>query len=154
MMDKEDEKELKRLHDSFIEKGYSLFYIRGVGGPSLDDVEILYKHNDKWVVAYMERGNYDPPSFSSDNLHEAIVFYEKHLSKIQHHHLAVMTRDISIFKEYESLITSKGIKSRQNHIPCYSGPNDIVYRLFVFNEGVFKIKELDKKLPYRDSKLR
>lgn len=141
------DKELKELYDEFIAEGFSQFYIEGIGGPTSDGSQILGLHNGNWEVCYTERGQRQKPLFSSSNKKEAIDFYRNHVYGIKHHHLAAFTRSKESIEKIKARLGNNNIEYWQNDIPSYSEVGDTVYRLFVFNKDIFRIKEIDETLP-------
>lgn len=141
------DKELKDLYDEFIAEGFSQFYIEGIGGPTSDGTEILGLQNGNWEVYYVERGQRQKPLFSSLNKNEAIEFYRNHVYRIKHHHLAAFTRSKEKIEKIKVLLGENSIEYWQNDIPSYSAVGDTVFRIFVFNKDIYRIKEIDKSLP-------
>ncbi len=141
------DKELKKLYDEFIAEGFNQFYIEGIGGPTSDGIEILGLNNGKWEISYIERGKKSTPTFSSQNKKVAIDFYKKHVYSIKHHHLAVLTRSEEKATEIKMLLDTNNIEFWQNDILSYAETRNKVYRLFVFNKDIFRIKKLGKSLP-------
>ena len=139
--------ELKQLYDEFITEGFNQFYIDGVGGPTSDDVYVLGLNNGNWEVSYIERGKKRAPTFSSPDKNDAINFYRKHVYKIKHHHVAVLTRSKQKATNVMNLLEDNNIEFWQNDMPNYKSVGDIVYRVFVFNKDIFRINELDNALP-------
>lgn len=146
--------ELNKLHDKFIAEGCNHFYIEGVGGPQSDDVEVLGERNGIWEICYVERGQKSSPLFSSTDKDEAIEYYTKHVLRIKHHHLVVMTRLTKKISEFKEQLTKHNIEFMQNDIPHYNTTDDIVYRLFVFGKSIFKVKELCDCIPFIDKDLK
>ena len=140
--------ELKGLYDEFINEGFSQFFIEGVGGPTSDDVEILGFNDGTWEICYVERGQKQKPIFSSADKKEAVECYRKHVYRIRHHHLASFTRSKEKTEKIKLLLSDNNIVYWQNDIPNYSQVGDTVYRLFVFNKDIFKIREMDKSLAW------
>lgn len=141
------DKELKELYDEFIAEGFSQFYIVGIGGPTPDGTQILGQHNGNWEVYYIERGQRQKASFSSSNKQEAIDYYRNHVYRIKHHHLAAFTRSKEKIEKIKVLLGDNSIEYWQNDIPSYSEVGDTVFRIFVFNKDIYRIKEIDKSLP-------
>lgn len=145
--------ELIELYKKLLEEGCTQFYIEGVGGPTNSDVECLGRNNGKWEVYYTERGQKTDIIFSSADKDEACEYYYNHIMQIEHWHLVVFTRSKEILQSYRKDIQNLGIHVIQNDIPDYEETNDRVYRLFVVNKDIFKVKEQIKSVPYFDRNL-
>jgi len=141
------DKELKQLHDEFIAQGYNQFYIEGIGGPTSDGTEIFGLNNGNWEICYTERGQKNRPLFSSTNKKEAIDYYRKHVASIKHHHLAAFTRSMKKIEEIKILLGNNSIEYWQNDVSSYTEIGDTVYRIFVFNKDIYRIKDIDRSLP-------
>lgn len=141
-MNPKNDKELKQLHDTFIAEGFNRFYIDGIGEPKSDDVEVLSYNHGIWEVCYMERGQKRTPMFSSPNKQEAIEFYKNHVYGIKHQHLVLATRSEQKVADTKALLAKNNIEFWQNDIPNYSKIGDRMYRIFVFNKDIFKVKAL------------
>lgn len=142
------DKELKKLYDEFIAEGFNQFYIEGIGGPTSDGIEILGQTNGNWEVCYVENGKKDKPIFSSIHKKEAITFYRNHVSKIKHPHLVAFTRSQVKIEAIKKNLNAHKIEYWQNDIPNYQEVGDTVYRIFVFNKDIFKLKEIDVDMPF------
>ncbi|EDP96151.1 hypothetical protein U8527_14665 [Kordia algicida OT-1] len=143
-MNPQTDKELKQLHDTFIAEGFHRFYIDGIGTPKSDDVEVLSFNHGIWEVFYIERGQKGKILFASPNKQEAIEFYKNHVYGIKHQHLVLATRSKQKVADIKVLLTENNIEFWQNDIPSYSKIGDRMYRIFVFNKDVFKVKKLQK----------
>lgn len=146
--------ELTELYEKLLAEGCNRFYIEGVGGPVSDDVECLCLSNGKWNVSYVERGQKSKPVFSTDDKNEAVNFYFNHIMQFEHRHLITLTRSIQTLNFYKALAEKHGIRTIQNDIPAYGRAGDVVYRLFVVNKDIFRLKEVTQAIPFFDEALK
>ena len=146
--------DLITLHQEFISKGYNNFFIAvdGIRGPRSDDVMVLDYQNELWSVYYTERGNKSAPEFSSPVKSEAINYYRQLVSKIDHLHLAVVTRDERIISKYRDKLLEMNFRLYSNDIKNMYHAGDKVYRLYIINDDIYRIKDVSSKLPYYDDK--
>jgi hypothetical protein len=147
---------LKTLYNELLMEGCNKFYIRDVGGgySSPDGIDMLDYIDNKWCVYYTERGLKHKPIFSSESLDDAIAFYRNHILSIQHWHLIVFSRSKKTIEYYKNKISAEGIEVRQNDIPHYSQVNDRVFRLFVLNKDIFRVREIFQTIPFMDDDLK
>ncbi|MEL1244799.1 hypothetical protein AAEO56_11045 [Flavobacterium sp. DGU11] len=146
--------DLKELHDKLVAEGCNRFCIEGIGQQSDDDVEQLGLNDGKWEVRYFERGRAEKTLFSTADKDEAIRYYYNYIMKIEHWHIIAFTRSFDIFNAHKEKLEAAGIKTIQNDIPYYAGPEDRVYRLFVTNKDIFKAREIFDVVPYYDENLK
>ena len=145
---------LQELYNTLIAEGCNNFYIDGVGGGMPDDVHCLGKIGQEWAVYYVERGQKSSPIFSSPSQEEAIKYYHTFVSDTKHWHMVVFTRSDEIVEKYREALNQRNIEVKQNDIPHYSKTNDRVYRLFVVNKDIFKVRELFDVVPFYDADLK
>lgn len=141
---------LRDLYNKLKSEGCINFYIDGIGGPSQDDVECLGLNNGIWEVYYIERGQKSRPSFTTDNMQEAIQYYHDYILNKEHWHIVVFTRSESKFNSIKEKIESSGIQTIQNDIPDYKEKGDRILRLFVVNKDIFEVEKIMGKVPYKD----
>ena len=146
--------ELRELYDKFISEGCNNFYIDGIGGPKVDDVECLGLNNGKWEIYYIERGQKSSPIFSTIDKDEAIKFYHDLIMKKEHWHLIAFTRSLNILNSYKNELEKLGVRTIQNDIPHYNTTGDRVYRLFVINKDIFTVKQNLDNVPFFDENLK
>jgi hypothetical protein len=146
---------LKELYDELISEGCNNFYIYGINKSIPDDVICLDKNGEKWEVYYTERDIKGEIIYSTLDVDEAINYYRDYIIKhITHLHLICFTRSNEIMNNYKSIIENIGIKIIQNDIPSYKFSGDYIYRIFVKNKDIFKIKNLLEEIPYYDNELK
>jgi uncharacterized C2H2 Zn-finger protein len=108
------------------------------------------KVKDKWKIYYTERGMKGEIFFSSNDIDDVMKYYKEYILKMDHWHLIVFTRSKEIINNYKKVLEENKIRIIQNDIPSYKSSGDRVFRLFVINKDIFKVKELFKIVPYCD----
>lgn len=145
--------DLKDLYNHFIRKGFTNFYIEGVGGPIQDDVHCLGFDKQNWTVYYIERVIKSKPIFSTKDKDVAIAYYSEFMSKIEHLHLIAFTGSNEILNDFKNKLQKLGVMTIQSDIPNFRSTGDWVYRLFVVNKDIFIAKEHIENIPYFDTDL-
>ena len=143
---------LNKLRDELIFGGCNNFFISEISGniSPKNDVFCLSFNGIEWEVYYTERGIDDKAIFSTKNIDEAIDYFKRHILKMEHLHMILFTRSKYKVNEYKKILENNGIDMIQNNIPSYNFENDIVYRIFVKNNDIFRIKKIFGDYVYYD----
>lgn len=116
---------------------------------SASDAYVLAQQNGRWEVFYTERGSDSAPIFSTDNEDEACRFFIQKVSTTQQWHMVGWFTKEADANQMEEKIKTLGITPIRNDIPCFSGPRDPRYRLFVVGKDIFPMRTAFATLPVK-----
>ena len=113
------------------------------------DAYVLAQQNGLWEIFYTERGSDSNPIFSTDSEDEACRFFIQKVSTSQQWHMVGWFTKEADANQLEERIKALGITPIRNDIPCFSGPGDARYRLFVVGKDIFPMRAAFATLPVK-----
>lgn len=114
------------------------------------DALCLVKRGQQWCVYYTERGQAEPPEFTSDDEDQACRYLRQQVLALPHNHCVGFFRTQAQADELCARLRQSGLEPHQDSIP-YGGPTDPRFRVFVSGPAIFAARELLGALPWEDA---
>ena len=103
----------------------------------------------QWVVFYSERGDDQPPIFTSTDEAAACQFYLDFMLRMRHSHCVGFLRSATAAQALRAKLAQQGIETQAGHI-LYRA-DDYRHQVFVVGKDIFAARELLRKLPLTDA---
>lgn len=125
----------------------SLYAIGSRGGAS--DAFCLTHNGRQWEIYYTERGQDQPPIYTSGSEAQACEFFFTHIMSMRHDHCVGFFRSERNALALQEQLKKLGVSPWQDKIP-YGGPNDPRYRVFITGKEIFVARKALGNVPLRD----
>ena len=114
-----------------------------------DEALCLLQRGALWVIVFRERGEDSRPFFASDSEEAACQEFCARVLKdpMTRMHAVGLYADDESAREMEARLRGIGVEPIRNDIAAYRGPNDPLYRVFVFGTDIFAARRALGNVP-------
>ncbi|RZL02513.1 MAG: SPOR domain-containing protein [Hymenobacter sp.] len=109
----------------------------------------LMRNGRQWVVFYSERGDDQPPIFTSEEEAAACQYYLDFVLRMRHSHCVGFLRSATAAQALQTKLAQHGIETQASRL-LYS-TNDYRHQVFVIGKDIFAARKLLGKLPVTDA---
>lgn len=108
----------------------------------------LMRQGRQWNVFYSERGDDQPPIFTSPDEDAACRFFFDFVMKMEHRHLVAMLRSEPAARALRARLEAQGIATHAYQL--FYAQNDYRQVVSVVGKDIFRVRALLGKLPVED----